>query len=107
MESTETLDIVLLGGADQKHRLVLVRCVPNVYTDVHAITARQCQQLESVCCQEIDNSRVLLVGDPLPACITLHTDFNSAFLCTVILLIAYHGDRHHYETSDVPTYENR
>ena len=28
MESTETLDTVLMGGADQKHRLVLVQCVP-------------------------------------------------------------------------------
>jgi len=62
---------------------------------------------ESVCCQEIDNIRVLLVGDPVPACITLHADFNSACLCTAVLLIASHGHWHHYGTSDFPTDENR
>ncbi|XP_065899014.1 uncharacterized protein [Dysidea avara] len=62
---------------------------------------------ESVCCQEIDEIKGLLVGDPVPVCITQHMDFANACLCRVVLLIASHGHRHHYGTSDIPAEENR
>ena len=48
----------------------------------------QCQLMltaqESVCCQEVEKVRDLLVGDPALVCITLHTDFAKAPLqsCT-------------------------
>ena len=62
---------------------------------------------ESICCQEIDNMRVLLDGDPVPACITQHPDFQSACLCRAVLIIAYHSHRYRYGTGDIPSDENR
>ena len=46
-------------------------------------TAREC-----VCCQEIDKIKALLVGDPIPACITHHPEFSSACLCRTVLAMA-------------------
>ena len=60
-----------------------------------------------VCCQEIDKIKVLLVGDPVPACITQHLEFSSVFLCRTVLTIAGHGHQHRYGTSSIPTDENR
>ena len=62
---------------------------------------------ESVCCQKIDEMKALLVGDPVPACITQRPAFTKACLDTVVLTIAYHGHRHRYGTSDIPADENR
>ena len=73
------------------------------------VIANQCQRQESacVCCQEIDKIKALLVGDPIPACITHHPEFSSACLCRTVLTIAGHGHRHRYGTSSIPTDENR
>ena len=49
----------------------------------------------------------LLIGDPVPPCITQHPSFTSACLDTVVLSIAYHGHRYHYGASDIPADENR
>ena len=49
----------------------------------------------------------LLIGDPVPPCITQHLSFTSACLDTVVLNIAYHGHRYHYGASDIPADENR
>ena len=46
---------------------------------------------ESICCQEIEQMKALLVDDPAPACITLHGEFSSACLCRTVLTIAYHS----------------
>ena len=62
---------------------------------------------ESICCQEIEQIKALLVDDPAPACITLHGEFSSACLCRTVLTIAYHSHRHHYGNSSIPTDENR
>ena len=62
---------------------------------------------ESVCCQEIDKIKDLLVGGLVPQCITLHMEFPNACLSRVVLLIASHGHRHHYGTDDIPADENR
>ena len=62
---------------------------------------------ESICCQEIDNIRALLVDDPVPACITQHLDFQSACLCRAVLTIAYLLHRFRYGMGDIPTDENR
>ena len=52
--------------------------------------------------------KALLVGDPVPACITQRPAFTNACLVdTVVLTIAYHGHRHRYGTSDIPADENR
>ena len=51
--------------------------------------------------------KVLLVGDLVPACVVQHPAFTSAYLCIVILTIAYHSHRHHYGTDDIPADENR
>ena len=56
---------------------------------------------ESVCCQEIDKIKDLLVGDPVPLCITLHMEFPNACLSRVVLLIVSHSHRHHYGTDDI------
>ena len=45
----------------------------------------------TVCCQEIDEMKALLVGDLVAACITQHPTFTNACLDTVVLTIAYHG----------------
>ena len=75
----------------------------------------QCQPMltaqESVCCQEVDKVRDLLVGDPArsiqPWFASRFTDFAKACLCRVILSIASHCHRHHYGTDDMPANENR
>ena len=51
--------------------------------------------------------RALLDGDPVPACITQHPDFQSACLCRAVLIIAYHSHRYRYGTGDIPSDENR
>ena len=51
--------------------------------------------------------KALLVGDPIPACITQRPAFTNACLDTVVLTIAYHGHQHRYGTSDIPVDENR
>ena len=62
---------------------------------------------ESICCKEIEELAVLLLGDPPPTCITQHPEFHSACLCRIVLIIAFHSHRHRYGESDVPTDEHR
>jgi len=61
---------------------------------------------ESVCCQEIDNIKDLLVGDPVPQC-TLHMEFPNACQSRVVLLIASNGHQHYYGTDDILADKNR
>ena len=49
----------------------------------------------------------LIAGDPPPPCITQHPDFTNVCLCRAVLTVAFHSHRFYYETSDVPTDENR
>jgi len=62
---------------------------------------------KSVCCQEIDKIKDLLVGDPVSQSNTLHMEFPNACLSRVVLLIASYDHRHHYGTDDIPADENR
>ena len=110
----ETLDIADSRESELETRTGTIKdlyVLLRYRTCFYRCTCNFCQPMptarESICCQELGNIRDLLIGDPVPACITLHTDFNSACLCRAVLLIAYHGHRHHYGTSDVPTDENR
>jgi len=64
-------------------------------------------QFKVDCCKEIEEIQNLLVGDPLPTCITVHPEFANTCLSRTVLTIAFHGYRHHYGTSDVPSDENR
>jgi len=48
---------------------------------------------EPIRCQELDNIRDLLIGDHSQFVLRWHTDFNSACLCSVVLLITYHENR--------------
>ena len=62
-----------------------VHCVLHQYrTCFYSCTCNFCHSMptarDSISCQELDNIRNLLVGDPVPACITLHTDLNSVCL---------------------------
>ena len=62
---------------------------------------------ESICCQEIDQIKGLLTGEPPPVCITGHPEFSNACLSRTVLTIAFHGYSHHYGISDLPSDENR
>ena len=62
---------------------------------------------ESVCCQEIDKIKHLLVDEPPPTCIIDHPEFYNVCLNRTILTVALHGYSHHYGSSDVPPDENR
>ena len=61
---------------------------------------------ESMCCQKLEEIVTLLVGDPVPACITQHLDFANACLNRAVLTIPYLGHCHHHGTSDIPADEN-
>ena len=86
---------------------VCVALNADVYSGVRAITARQCQLLESQFVVKKSTTLSSVGWRLVPACIMLNADFNSACLCTAVLLIASHGHRHRYGTSDFPTDENR
>jgi len=70
------------GRADRKYQLVLqikALCVLHQYrTWFYRCTYNFCYSMltarESICCQELDNIRDLLIGDPVPACTIMHTD---------------------------------
>jgi len=71
------------GRADREHKLVLewrffVCCINTERVCTGVATCNFCHSMptscESICCQELDNIRDLLVGDPVPAYITRHTD---------------------------------
>ena len=44
---------------------------------------------ESICCKQIDKIQSLLVGDPSPTCITIHSEFLNACLSRTVLTIAW------------------
>ena len=62
---------------------------------------------ESICCQEIEKIKDLLVGERPLVCITDHPEFPNACLSRTVLTIAFHGYSHHYGSSDIPIDENR
>ena len=83
-EAEETLDLDGHFGEERlgmyKHKtscFVRLKTLCSV-SGASVVIANQCQRQESVCCQEIDKIKALLVGDPIPACITHHPEFSSA-----------------------------
>jgi len=60
---------------------------------------------ECICCQEIKQIKDLLDCDLPLNCIAMHLDFANACLSRTVLTIPFHGYRHHYGSSDVPSDE--